>query len=82
MRIAALRVLRVSDDAVPGSKAIGEHVEVVAVEMHGVGGREFIVDYETHGGVGIEVVNLPVGVGVGEIASIREGEDGGAIDGD
>ena len=74
--------MRVSDNAVPGSKALGEHVEVVTVEMHGMGGREVIIDYEAHGGVGIEVVDLPIGVGVGEIPSIGEGENGGAIDGD
>lgn len=74
--------MRVSDDAVPGSKAIGQHVEVVAVEMHGVGSREVIIDYEAHGGVGIEVVDLPIGVGVREIASVGERENGGAIYGD
>lgn len=70
LRIATLRVLRVGDDAVPFSGTLGEHVEVVAVKVHGMGCQECIVDHETHGGVGVEVVDIPVRVGVGEIACI------------
>ena len=55
--VAALRVLRVGDLAVPGSETLGENVEVVAVEVHGVGCEEFVVDYQAHGGVGAEVVD-------------------------
>ena len=73
LRIATLRVLRVGDDAVPRPRTLGEDVEVVAVEMHGVGGYEVVVDDETHRGVGAEVVDIPVGVGVGEIACVCEG---------
>ena len=38
LRVAALRVLLVRDDSVPFPETLGEHVEIVAVEMHGVGG--------------------------------------------
>ena len=38
LRISALRVYLVGDNAVPFPETLGEHVEVVAVEMHGVGG--------------------------------------------
>ena len=38
LRVAALRVFLVRDDAVPFAEALGEDVEIVAVEMHGVGG--------------------------------------------
>ena len=72
--VAALRVLRVGDDAVPGAETLGEHVEVVAVEMHGVGRDEGVVDYEADGGVGVEVVDCPVGR-VGEVAGVGEGQD-------
>ena len=79
--VAALRVLRVGDAAVPGADALGEHVEVVAVEVHGVGGVELVVDDEAHGGVGAEVEDGPFGVvRVGDVACVGEGEDGVAID--
>ena len=81
MGIAALRVLRVRDLTVPDSEALGEHVEIVAVEMHGVGWWEYVVDYKAHGGIGAEVVDQPVGVGVGEIARVGEREDRGATKG-
>ena len=57
----------VGDDAVPGPLALGEHVEVVAVQMHGVRCYEIVIDYEAHGGVGAEVVDGPV-FRVGEVA--------------
>lgn len=75
MYIATLRILRMSDISIPGSCTFSEHVEVVAMKMHGVGGDEFVVDYEAHGGVGAEVVHIIIG-GVGEVACIREREDG------
>ena len=81
MCVAALRVLRIRDLTVPGSETLGENVKVVAVEMHGVGCEEFVVDYQAHGGVGAEVVDLPVGVGVREITRVREREDGMAGEG-
>ena len=45
LHVAALGVLLVNDGAVPETVAFGEDVEVVAVEVHGVGGElEFVVD--------------------------------------
>ena len=76
LRVAALRVLLIRDDAVPFAETLGEHVEVVAVEVHGVGGDEGVVDDKADGGVGVEVVDGPFWVGVGEVAGIGEGEDG------
>ena len=72
LRVATLRVLCVRDLSVPAAGAFGEDVEVVAVEVHGVGGDEFVVDDEADGGVGAEVVDGPVG-GVGEVAGVCEG---------
>ena len=73
--IAALCVLRVRDLTVPGSETFGEDLEVVAVEMHRVGSYELVVDHEAHGGVCAKVVDLPIGIRVGEITRIRERED-------
>lgn len=74
LRIAALRVLLVGDYAIPSSMTLGEHVEIVPVEMHGVGGYELVVDYDAHRRIGAEIVNSPFGR-VGEIAGVGEGED-------
>ena len=79
--VTALRVFRVGDLAVPCPETLGEHVEVVAVQMHGMRCQELIVDYEANRGVGAEVVDGPFGVRVGEIACIRERQDGVASDG-
>ena len=75
MGISALRVRLVGDFTIPLSEALSEHVEVVAVQMHGVGRYEFVVNYEAHGGVGAEVMDGP-SFGVGEVAGIGEGKDG------
>ena len=75
LRVAALRVFLVRDGAVPFAETLGEDIEIMPVEMHGVGGEECVVDYEAHGGVGVEVVDGPFWVWVGEIALIGERED-------
>ena len=54
------------DNPIPGSCTFSEHIEVVAVKMHWVGGWKFVVDYEAHGGVGAKVVDVPIR-GVGEV---------------
>ena len=36
--VTALRVFLVRDDSVPFSETLGEHVEIMSVKMHGVGG--------------------------------------------
>ena len=74
--VAALGVLLVDDGAVPGADALGEDVEVVAVEVHGVGGRELVLDDDADGAVVAEVVDVPLRVeGVGDVALVCEDED-------
>lgn len=73
--VATLGVLLVGDGAVPGADALGEDVEIVAVQMHGVGGREFVLDDDADGGVVAEVVGVPLRVvGVGDVALVGEDE--------
>lgn len=75
--VAPLGVGLVDDGAVPGAGAFGQHVEVVPVEVHGVGGGEVVVDDEADGGVVAEVVGVPLGVeGVGDVALVGEDEHG------
>ena len=61
LHIAPLRVLRVGDRSVPGAEAFRQDPEVVAVEVHGVRERGAVADDEADGGVGAEVVNVPLG---------------------
>ena len=76
LHVATLGVVLVGDCAVPGADALGQDVEVVAVEMHGVGGGEFVLDNDADGAVVAEVVDVPLGVvGVGEVALVGEDED-------
>ncbi len=73
--VAALRVLLVHDGAVPGADALGEDVEVVPVQVHGVGGGEFVLHDQPDRGVVAEVVGVPLRViGVGDVALVREDE--------
>ena len=67
--VAALGVLLMGYRAVPETGAFGEDVEVVAVEMHGVGGEwKEVVNDQTDGRVGAEIVDVPLGVeGEGEV---------------
>ena len=62
------------DDAIPLSETFGKHVEVVAVEMHGVGSYECVIDNKTHRRVGAEVIGVP-DIWVREIARVCKGED-------
>ena len=79
--VAALGVGSVGNGlAVPFAVTFGEDVEIVAVQMHGVGGDEVVVDDEADGGVGAKVINVPFG-GIGEVARVGEGEDGVASGG-
>ena len=59
------------DRAVPFTGSFGQDPEVVAVEVHGVGGAAYIVDYQTDGAVGAKVVNVPLRlVGEGCVALV------------
>ena len=74
--VATLGICLVDDCAVPGSDTLGQDVEIVAVEMHGVGGWELVLDDDADGAVGSEVVDVPLGVeGVGDVALVGEDED-------
>ena len=72
--ITALGVGLVGDFAVPLSETFGEHVEVVAVQMHRVGCQELVVNHKAHGGVGAKVVDGPL-FGIGEVARVGKRED-------
>ena len=73
--VAALRVLLMGDGAVPGADALGQDVEVVSVQVHGVRGGEFIFHDDSDRGVGAEVVGVPLRVeGVGYVALVCEDE--------
>lgn len=73
LHVAPLGVLDVGDGSIPCTDAFGEDVEVVAVEMHGVRGGDFILHDETDAVVGAEVVNIPLGViRIGGISHIGE----------
>jgi len=62
VHVAAGGVGGVCDDAVPSTKAFGKDMEVVAVEMHGVGaGLAVVDDVEADGGVGAEIEDVPRG---------------------
>ena len=76
LHVATLGIELVSDFAVPGADALGQDVEVVAMEMHGVGGGKFVLDNEADGAIVAEVVDVPLWVvGVGEVALVGEDED-------
>ena len=66
------------DRAVPETSAFSEDVEIVAVEVHGMGGKwEEVVNDQADRRVGAEVVDVPFGVeGEGEVAFLAEGEEG------
>lgn len=76
LHVASLRVLLMGDSPIPGPHALGQNVEVVSVEMHRVGGREFVLHDETDGGVVGEVVDVPLRVvRVGDVALVGEDEE-------
>ena len=76
LRVSSLRVDGV-DCAVPGAYAVGYDPGIVAVEMHGVGDVGLVVvEDDADGGVGAEVVDIPLGVGwVGCVSLVGEEED-------
>ena len=72
--IASLQIIKVARAAIPDAAALGQDEEVVAVQMHGVGGVGGVdeighVDADVGGGTG--VVDVPLGVvGVGDVAAV------------
>lgn len=69
--VAALRVREI-DAAVPVADALGQDPEVVAVQVHRVGGagdEELVAKDDADGGIAAEVVDVPLRViGVGGVA--------------
>ena len=58
--ISHLRVGRVRYSSVPVPKAFSQDVEVVAVDVDGVGAEsEEVLEYDTDGRVGAEVMDIP-----------------------
>ena len=60
--------------AVPFADAFSYHPEVVAVEMHGMRGLDFVVQDDADGGVGAEVVDVGVD-GIGCVSLVGEEEE-------
>lgn len=60
LHVPALRVGRVHNGTVPCANAFRENVEVVSVQMHGVGGAAVVFDDDAHAVVGAEVVDIPL----------------------
>ena len=77
LHVATLSIRLVDDFAVPGPDALRQDVEIMAVQMHGVGGTELVLDDNSYGAVVAEIVDIPLWVvGVREVALIRQHEDG------
>ena len=76
LRVSSLRIDGV-DCAIPCAYAFGYDPGIVAVEMHGVGDVGYVVvQYDADGGVGTEVVDIPLGVGwVGCVSLVGEEEE-------
>ena len=82
LHVAALSVVLVCDGTVPGADAFGEDVEIVAMKMHGVGGRERILNNDADGAVSAEIVDVPFGVErVRDVALVGEDENGVTLGG-
>lgn len=76
LHVATLSIRLVDDFAVPSPNALCKNVEVMAVEMHGVGSGELILDDNSDGAVGTKVVDIPLRViGVREIALVGQDKD-------
>ncbi len=80
VRIASGRVIKVARVAVPRTTALRQNEEVVAVQMHGVGGvrvADEVGHVDADVGGGARVVDVPLGVvGVGDVAAVGFEEDG------
>ena len=78
LRIPSLRILRSHDrDAIPRARSVMENVEIVTVQVHGVGTAVVVVDYNADGCVGLEVYDVPFWiVRVGIILLLSKEENG------
>lgn len=73
--VAALRVGGADDGTVPFAEADGEHLRVVAVEVHGVGGVVVVVDDSADGGGVARVPCVAGGGGGGRVVGQGVGEE-------
>ena len=62
MYITTLGVLDMLDASIPGAHAFGQDVEVVPVQVHGMGNWKGVADNDADRGVCTEVVDVPLGV--------------------
>ena len=81
LHVPPLRVGSVDDGcAVPVPRALVQHIEVVAVQVHGVGGSGGVLDDEAYAAVAAGVVDVPFrGGGVGGVAGFGEEEEGAVV---
>lgn len=71
LHITTLSVALMGDGSIPGSYTLGKDIEIMAVEMHGVGSEEFVLDDKADGCVVAKVVNIPLRIeGVRGVALI------------
>ena len=77
LRVAPLGIDGV-DGAVPFADAFGYDPEIVTVEVHGVGGGDFVVQDDADGGVGAEIVDVGV-ERVGCVSLVGEEEERVAV---
>ena len=76
LHVTALGVLLMGDGSVPSADAFGQHIKVVAVQVHRVGGGKLVVHDYAHGAVVTKVVDVPFWVlRVGEVALVGEHEE-------
>ncbi len=80
LHIPPLRVSTIHNAPVPEAQAFIQHVHVVAVQMHRVGGRRSVFDNQAHRGGIPRIVDVPFRViGVGGVADVCEEEQGGVV---
>ena len=62
LNISPLSVEYMLDLSVPGARTLCQDIEVMAMEMHRMRNRRRIVEHDANGGVGAEVVIIPLWV--------------------
>lgn len=61
LNVTALRIFDVVNrGSIPGTGALVQDIEVVAVKMHRMGGAALVFDDYAHAGVVAEIVNVPL----------------------
>jgi len=76
LHVSTLRVVGVDDaTAVPVTCAFGQDLHVVTVQMHWVRSWGGVVDHDTHGGIGAEVLDVPF-IRIGEVTLLGKQKNG------